>query len=378
MGAFEIALLVLVVILIGLVIYLIVVFQKGKRTSLPSDNSELKIYMQKEFGEFKTDLADKFGGYSKENQKDLTEFKDKMMKHIEEQMSTINKKVEDRLGKGFEESTKTFQDVLQRLTKIDEAQKKIETLSSEVVDLSHLLGDKKSRGTYGETQLYTLLEAVMGNNDKLYETQKKLPSGVLADAMIHAPQPLGDIAIDSKFPLENYRRMVDPNLGDADRVNAAREFKQNVRKHVDDIASKYIVPDVTANQALMFIPAEAIFAEIIAYHEEDIVAYAQKKNVWMVSPTTLISTLTTIITIVKNIERDKQTSIILDELRKLGEDFSRYQERWNKLSRSIETVSKDAQSVSISSQKISKRFDYISDARFDEITAPELEEDETE
>lgn len=377
METFEYILLGLVVVLIGLVIYLLILFNRKKDDTSIQDNSELKVYMQKEFGEFKTDLADKFGGYSKENQKDLSEFKDKMMKHIEEQMSTINQKVEERLGKGFEATNKTFVDVVQRLTKIDEAQKKIETLSTEVVDLSNLLSDKKSRGTFGEVQLYTLLEAVMGNNNQLYETQKKLSTGVMVDAMIHAPQPLGDIAVDSKFPLENYQRMVDRNIGAADRANAERDFKRDLKKHIDDIASKYIIPDVTAEQAFMFIPAEAIFAEITAYHE-DIITYSQKKNVWLVSPTTLISTLTTIITIVKNIERDKQTSIILEELRKLGEDFNRYQSRWDKLSRSIETVSKDAQSVSISTQKISKRFDYISDAKFDELITADGSDDEDE
>ena len=228
MGPFEIILLSLVGILTLLVIYLIVVFRRQKPSNEIADHSELKVYMQKEFGEFKTDLADKFGGYSKENQKDLSDFKDKMMKHIEEQMSTINQKVEDRLGKGFETTNKTFVDVVERLTKIDEAQKKIENLSTEVVDLSNLLSDKKSRGTFGEVQLYTLLEAVMGNNHQLYETQKKLPSGVLADAMIHAPEPLGDIAVDSKFPLENYQRMVDRNIGDADRAIAERDFKRDL------------------------------------------------------------------------------------------------------------------------------------------------------
>jgi DNA recombination protein RmuC len=316
-----------------------------------------------------------FSDANKMNHEDLNKFKDHMLEHINAQMKGINEKVENRLGQGFEKTNKTFQDVIERLAKIDVAQKKIESLSTEVVQLNNILTDKKSRGTFGEVQLTQILQSVMGNNKQLYELQKKLSNETIVDALLHAPKPLGDIAIDSKFPLENYQRMVNRDLSDDLRANAEKEFKRDVKKHIDDIANKYIIEDVTANQAFMFIPAEAIFAEITAYHE-DIIFYSHKKSVWLVSPTTLISTLTIILTIVKNIERDKQTSVILDELKKLGMEFKRYTLRWDALNKSINKLSKDAKDVGISSGKISKKFEYIEDANFDELEVFETIDDE--
>lgn len=183
--------------------------------------------------------------------------------------------------------------------------------------------------------------------------------------MLFTPEPLGTIAIDSKFPLENYQIMVDKNNSNAERNNAEKQFKIDVKKHIDAISSKYIIPGLTSNQAIMFLPAEAIFAEINAYHS-DLVEYAYKKHVWITSPTTLISSLTTIELILKNMERDKYAKVIHDELNKLGLEFSRYKERWDKLSRSIETVNKDIESINITTDKITKRFTAISEVNIND------------
>ena len=153
--------------------------------------------------------------------------------------------------------------------------------------------------------------------------------------------------------------MVDKNISPAERANYEKQFKADVKKHIDAISMKYIIPGVTSNQAIMFLPAEAIFAEINAYHM-DITSYANRKRVWITSPTTLMSTLTVIQVLLKNMERDKYTSIIHEELNKLGLEFSRYKERWDKLSRSIETVNKDVENIHITTDKISKRFESIS------------------
>ena len=196
------------------------------------------------------------------------------------------------------------------------------------------------------------------NNDSIYKMQYTFNTGVIADCVLFAPEPLGTIAIDSKFPLENYRLMIDKSVGIVERQNAEKQFKMDVKKHIDAIANKYIIDGVTSDQAIMFLPAEALFAELNAYHE-DIIDYAYKKRVWIASPTTLMSTLTTIQLVIKNIEKDKYTSIIHEELNKLATDFGRYKERWDKLSRSIEAVSRDANDIHITTDKISKRFDAI-------------------
>ena len=219
--------------------------------------------------------------------------------------------------------------------------------------------DKKTRGIFGEVNLKHILSNVFGEkNEAIYRLQYTLSTGVIADCVLFAPEPLGTIAIDSKFPLEHYQMMVDKKLSPQARDSYEKMFKQDMKKHIDAISSKYIIPGETADQAILFLPAEAIFAEINAYHS-DIVEYAYKKRVWITSPTTLISTLTVIEMIIKNMERDKYTSIIHEELNKLGLEFARYRERWDKLSRSIQTVNKDVENVSITTEKISRKFDSI-------------------
>jgi len=314
-----------------------------------------------------------FGDSSKSSQTDLNTFKENMMLHIDRQMKEINEKVELRLSSGFDKTNKTFTDVIERLGRIDEAQKKIESLSGEVVSLNVLLTDKKTRGIFGEVQLYQLLSAVFGETTNLYGKQTTLSNGSIADAVIHAPEPMGMVAIDSKFPLDNYKRMIDRDLGDADKAQAFKDFERDVKKHIDDIKNKYIIIGETSDQAFMFVPAEAIFAEIAANHEK-LNDYAQKNRVWIVSPTTLFSTLSMVQMVAANMERDKQAQVIVTELKKLGDEFRRYVERWDKLKKSIDSVAKNAENVNITSTKISTKFKHISDAKFDAIEDDDLEE----
>ena len=279
---------------------------------------------------------------------------------MEKKLTQINDKVNERLDDNFAKTNRTFTNILERLSKIDEAQKKIDTLSTDIVSLQSILTDKKSRGIFGEINLKHILVSIFGEkNDNVYRLQYTFPNTTIADAVIFAPEPLGTVAIDSKFPLEHYQKMVDKNLPQVDRNIAEKEFKVDVKKHIDAIASKYIIPGVTSDQAIMFLPAEALFAEINAYHT-DLIEYAHKRRVWICSPTTLISTFTIIEVLLKNMERDKYASIIHDELNKLGIEFGRYKERWDKLSRSIETVNKDIENIHVTTDKISKRFDSIS------------------
>ena len=321
------------------------------------------------------DFIQKIGVVMNENNQGLTlninRFKDEFKKSVNDDFEALNRKiegrldlmnakVEERLAKGFEETTKTFGSVLERLGKIDEAQKKIEALSSNVVSLQDILTDKKSRGIFGEVQLYQILASVFGEkNDRTYQKQYKLSNNTMVDAMLFTPEPIGNIAIDSKFPLENYRKMYDSELTNEERINARKEFVGNLKKHIDDISEKYIIRNETSDQAIMFLPAEAIFAEINAYHM-DVIDYAYRKNVRIASPTTLVSVLTTIQIILTNIEREKYASVIQEELGKLHEEFGRYEKRWKALEKDIEKVTKDVKEITTTSNKISKRFTEIS------------------
>jgi len=364
-------------VLIIFVVYGLISMKKGQKPDIETEKdykemeNELKLYFQKEYGELKFEMSKLINDASKTSVSDLNTFKDSVLTFMDSKFKDINTKVDQKLGEGFNQTNITFRDVVERLAKIDEAQKKIDALSTEVVSLNDLLTDKKTRGIYGEVQLYALLSAVMGDNKALYEKQKTMPNGFIADAIIYAPEPIGMVAIDSKFPLDNYKRMMNRELGDADRKQAEKDFKNDVKKHITDIKTKYIIENVTGDQAFMFVPAEAIFAEITAHHE-DLVDLSQKNKVYIVSPTTLISTLSLIQMVVKNLERDKQAAVIVDELRKLGDEFKRYSERWEKLKKSIESVSKNADAVAVTSVKISNKFQHISEAKFDMIDSDDV------
>ena len=349
-------------LIIGLLILIIilVIFSISKNINegnITERLGKLETNVIKELGEFKS-------GVSTNLNNDFEKLNDR----IEHKLNMINDHVNERLDVNFEKTNKTFTSVLERLSKIDEAQKKIDSLSTDILSLQSILTDKKTRGIFGEVNLKHILVSVFGeNNDKIYKLQYTFETGVIADCVLFAPEPLGMVAIDSKFPLDNYRLMIDKKAGIVERQNAEKNFKSDVKKHIDAIASKYIIKGVTSNQAIMFLPAEAIFAELNAYHP-DIIEYAYKKRVWLASPTTLMSTLTTIELVIKNIEKDKYTSDIHEELNNLSVDFKRYKERWDKLSRSIDAVSRDANDIHITTDKISKRFDAINNVDTKKLT----------
>ena len=313
------------------------------------------------------DIVDRMGLLEKGFTKDLGDFKyevsknlqndfDKLNDNINQRLNLINEKVNERLDSNFEKTNKTFSNVLERLSKIDEAQKKIDGLSTDIVSLQSILTDKKTRGIFGETNLNIILASIFGEkNDKVYRVQYTLPNKTISDAILFAPEPLGTIAIDSKFPLEHYQAMTDKSLTKVEREMAEKLFKADVKKHIDAISSKYIIEGVTSPQAIMFLPAEAIFAEINAYHP-DLLNYAYSKRVWITSPTTLMSTLTIVSMIIKDMARDKYAKVIHNELNKLGIEFGRYKERWDHLSKSIDAVSKDVESIHTTTDKITKRF----------------------
>lgn len=277
---------------------------------------------------------------------------------LSQNLNQINTKVSESLEKGFKSSHETFTDVIKRLTIIDETQKKIDALSTDIVSLQDVLTDKKTRGLFGEVQLNQILSSIFGEQKgRVYDLQYAIGSGRV-DAVLFLPSPLGIIPIDSKFPLENYRRMVDAPQNSIEMTQASKLFVQDCKVHIQAITDKYIHPDQNITQAMMFIPAEAIFANINAYHP-DIINFAQSKNVWLVSPTTLMSTLTTVQLILKDMQQQRHAQEIKHHLNRLAIEFNRYQERWDKLSNSIKSVSKHVDDISITSNKITRRFEDI-------------------
>jgi DNA recombination protein RmuC len=179
------------------------------------------------------------------------------------------------------------------------------------------------------------------------------------------------VCVDSKFPLDNYRRMVARDANDVDRALAQRQFRADVKKHVDDISAKYIIPDVTSDGAVMFVPAEAVFAEIHAYHAE-VVEYANARRVWIVSPTTLMAVLNTARAVLKDVETRKQIHVIREALGRLAVEFGRFDERLDDLAKHIRQAGEDVEKIQITGTKISQQFQRIEAAELEQPEAAQL------
>ncbi|HZM36649.1 MAG TPA: DNA recombination protein RmuC [Burkholderiales bacterium] len=289
---------------------------------------------------------------------------------LTKQADRLDAKLDQRLSEGFRKTNETFVSVMQRLATIDEAQRKIETLTGSVVSLQELLGDKRSRGAFGEVQLEALVRNLLPN--AAFEMQFTLSSGARVDCVLKLPPPTGMVCVDSKFPLENYRA-----LAEGGGEPAARAFRADVKRHVDAIASKYIIENETSDGAVMFVPAEAVFAEIHARHAE-VVDYAIAKRVWIVSPTTLMAVLNTARAVLKDVETKKQIHVIKEALARLGQDFRRFDERMRKLADHIRQAHEDAEDVQVSSRKITQQFQKIEAAEIDEPTPASGEETRAE
>ncbi|HTM64622.1 MAG TPA: DNA recombination protein RmuC [Gammaproteobacteria bacterium] len=316
--------------------------------------------LQKSVLDNRLQVKEALGDYAKEMGNRVNE----LTKTTEGKLREINHQVEKRLAEGFEKTNETFGDVIKRLAFIDAAQKKITELSSNVVSLQELLNDKRSRGTFGEVQLSALIQNMIP--EQHFSFQHQLSNNRRPDCMLFLPEPTGNIAVDAKFPLENYRTMIDSSLPESERIQAERQFKIDIRKHIQDIADKYIIPGETSDGAVMFIPAEAVFAEIHAHHS-DLVEFAQKAKVWLVSPTTMMAILTTARAVLKDAATRKQVHEIQKHLHHLSEDFERFQIRMDNLAKRIAQAHADVEQVHISSRKISSRFGQIEKADLDDI-----------
>lgn len=291
-----------------------------------------------------------------QNSEQMAKRIDTLTKNTDLRLKEISNGVEKRLSEGFEKTTKTFSDILQRLALIDDAQKKITDLSNNVVSLQEVLNDKRSRGAFGEVQLNGLIRNVLP--EQSFKLQHTLSNGKIADCVLFLPAPTGNVVIDSKFPLESYRTMMDVEQGEFERKSAQRQFKIDIKKHINDISDKYLIDKETADGAIMFIPAEAIFAEIHA-HQNDLVDYANKKRVWLASPTTLMAILTTARSVLKDEATRTQIHIIQAHLSHLSQDFDRFKGRFANLAKHIDQAASDVKQIHTSADKIANRFEKI-------------------
>lgn len=300
-------------------------------------------------------------------EKTFMSFKEAVSTKLNTDLQTMNEKVETRLKEGFQSSDQLFKNMVEKLAIIDTTQKNIENLSGHVTDLKTYLSDKKQRGMYGEVQLYQILENVFGeNNQALFTKQHTLSNGTKVDALVYGSDQALNIPIDSKFSLENYIRMNDETLSEASRKEASKLFEQNIKKHINDIASKYIIKNETTNYALMFIPSEAVFSEIQANYV-DLILYAQQKNVWLTSPTTLVYMLTMILLIYQDVEKEKHAEKMLLEIDRLFNDFRLFFERWDVFKKEIKKLVDSIDSLDKPMERLNKKVYKIKTSDFDNL-----------
>ena len=253
--------------------------------------------------------------------------------------------VSDRLDRSEKATGQVVTDLRERLARIDEAQKKIGELSTQVVSLQHILTNKQARGAFGEVQLNDLVSNALPPS--AYELQCTLSSGVRADCLLKLPNPPGPIAIDAKFPLESYHLLRAVAAGDAPALaTAQRAFQAAMRKHIGDIRDKYILPGETAESALLFLPSEAIYAELHA-NFGGIVDESYRARVWIVSPTTMMATLNTVRAVLKDVEMREQAGEIQKLVGLMMGDTRRLQERVDNLKKHFAMTEKDLREISI-------------------------------
>ena len=257
----------------------------------------------------------------------------------------------DRLEHSSARTAESLGELRKHLHVIDQAQKNITELSGQVVGLQDILSNKQARGAFGNVQLRDLVASALPPS--AFQFEATLSNGRRADCLIRLPMPPGPIAVDAKFPLESFEALrAAPD--EPRRNQAASGFRRDILKHVKDIAERYIVPGETAESALMFLPSEAIYAELHANFTE-LVQQSYRARVWIVSPTTLMATLNTVRAVLQDANMRKQAEVIQGEVHKMLEDVARLDTRARNLQRHFRQAGEDLDQILTSTEKIDRR-----------------------
>lgn len=358
----EILLVVLIVAVIGLAVVVVRALQSTDDSSAPEMEQQITDMMNAQ--QALMGKVDTVSTQQVESSRQLTESFGKSQKDLSDSLSERLGKVETDMNKNLASSAKDTAESLaglkERLGTIDKAQDNIKALSEQVVSLQHVLDDNPARGAFGEVQLADIVESMLPSF--AYQMQAPLANGKQVDCLIKLPDPPGPISVDAKFPLKAYQEMLEAG-NQADRERAAKQLANDTKKHIRDIAEKYVSQAIdaessTAENALMFIPSEAVYGELHAHHPS-VIAESHKLKVYLVAPTTLMATLTTVRAILRDVEMRKQASVIQREVGVLLTDIDRLDTRVSSLDRHFDQASRDIEDIKISSTKISSRGDRI-------------------
>ncbi len=285
-----------------------------------------------------------------------------LAKDLNEKLTQVQATMGESLTDSATQTAKSLGELQHRLETIDKAQRNITDLSEQVVTLQHVLDDKHARGAFGEVQLNDIVVDALPPS--AYDFQVVLSNARRADCVIKLPNPPGPIVIDAKFPLTSYMLMLETESAD-ERTRHARQLGVDTKKHINDIAEKYILPGETSDSALMFIPSEAVYAEIHAHHPE-VVALSHKRKVFIVSPTTMMATLTTVRAVLRDVRMREQASLIQVEISTMLKDVERMTDRVRKLETHFDLADRDIKDIRISANKIASRGTKIEELELDE------------
>ncbi|MGD8810564.1 MAG: DNA recombination protein RmuC [Gammaproteobacteria bacterium] len=291
-----------------------------------------------------------------------------MMRTLDERLNQVTQRVGESLNKQAVETATTMGDLKERLAIIGKAQENITKLSADVISLQEVLSNKQARGAFGETQLADQVRNALPPS--AYDFQVTMSNGARADCMLTLPNPPGCIVIDSKFPLESYHALRNAT-DDREKLEARRRFAADVLKHVNDIATKYIISGETSDSALMFLPSEAVYAELHAELPE-VVEKSHRARVYIVSPTTLMATLNTIRAVLKDAQMREQAGLIQKEVAAMGDDVGRLDTRVARLQQHFGQAEEDVRQIRISTEKVQKRAVKIQELELDDAETEEL------
>ncbi|WP_300069359.1 DNA recombination protein RmuC [uncultured Ruegeria sp.] len=282
-------------------------------------------------------------------------------------LADMQERMKESLHGSSKQTATSLTQLQERLAAIDKAQDNITKLSGDVLSLQDILSNKQTRGAFGEIQLNDIVSKALPSDS--FKLQATLSNGRRADCLIHLPNPPGPIVIDSKFPLEAYEALINSST-DLELKAAVQMFRSTVRKHITDISEKYILDGETADGALMFLPSEAVYAELHAKFPE-LVQESFSKRVWIVSPTTCMATLNTMRAILKDARMREQTGAIRKELGLLHKDVDRLGDRVTNLDRHFGQAAKDISEIKISAEKAGRRAQRLDNFDFEELAPDE-------
>jgi len=360
---------VLLIVLVVLVVGVGVLVYTQSRVSRPADDPLAAALQQRlvELMQAQQALVGKVDTVSKqqvESSKALTDSMSQSQqllgRSLNERLANLEAEMTKNLAVSSKDTAKSLAGLKERLETIDKAQDNIKALSEQVVSLQHVLDDNPARGAFGEMQLADIVESMLPSF--AYEMQALLANGKQVDCLIMLPHPPGPISVDAKFPLKAYQEMLAAP-DQATRDKAAKQLSSDTKKHIKDIADKYVSQPIddersTAENALMFIPSEAVYGELHAHHPA-VVAESHKRKVYLVSPTTLMATLTTVRAILRDVEMRKQASLIQREVGMLLKDVRRIDDRVKHLDTHFGQVTKDVAEIKTSTHKIVTRSERI-------------------